>query len=382
MNLQQLEKDLGKLAPEISCREFERWMGFTKYYCRETYSRRKNSILKEYKQKYGDATYCDLCDASIQKVIVVAVQSWMFSGFEHLASRLEFEMEDEIAPDSFAWYAALAGAYLLWSGFSFQEMSDLNKSDISNNAPLLQKGDETVLVPEKMIRFLRKFKNAVYYKHGEKKYMAKHSDKLFRSYKSSKVPATMIEQYVRVLQIDPQLIWRSGAYWRKLLDQSGATTSLSDDDIGVIENNTQEYEIWKKVFYPDDSFDSNWVNGLAIGELVITEEIYQGRMRYRKEEVVSIDDQSVQTVAHVFSKNDCSAMGCAFCNMLNPYSKAIQSLFYANEDPTEGNCGVAAIVLGELYRSMLADGSGDNRVLNALQTAIFLLNKQSYEKKF
>lgn len=381
MNLRQMEKELGMAATEVPTLVFEEYFGERVHGSREYVSRLKKALLDECESKYGKGSCPQIKEAKIRRIRTYGIQRCMFSGFDDFHCALMNRMEG-YQPETLKWYLAFVGMCLLWYGFSPQEMSDLKKSDISDTAPLIRKGGNMVIANNIVMRVLRKWKTLSVYEEKENVLVCKESEYLFRSNKTQKMAAISIENHFGLVpDMNEFYVQKSGMYWRYLVSQIGATSFTSKEELERVESNLADYNLWMDTFYPNERIRAKeWTDRITVGQQIVAETM-NVRLKYRKELVTSVTDEMVTTDSHVYSKRSRCALNDPYTKMLDADSLVVQSLLVEYSNSFIENYGVSALVLSKLYRKMLADGSGDNRTLDALELAITVLNEQA-DKQF
>lgn len=382
MNLRQLERDLEMPATEVSTSLFEQWLGENIYASREYITRIRKAILQECWSKYGENSCAQLRAASVQKIRLLGVQSHFFSSFDHLDIALKNAVENQFLPDSYRWYLSFVGMYLLWYGFSFVEMSNLKKTDVSDAYPLIQKGNDTIPVNSIVIRLLRQWKTLSTYRVEDGIEICKPSNHLFRSGIKDMVSADTIEYLLsNINNISLDYVRQSGQFWRCSVSQIDGTSFISESEKALVNKSESDYKLWKKVFYPNEGHKSvNWVDTLIPGNFVVVETI-QNRLKYTKEMVVAVSNDTISTHSHVFNKSSLCDQNEPYCKMLDAQSSIVQSLLVEYGNSFGDNYGISALLLGRLYRKLLADGSGDNKMLDALELAIATLEEKEEERQ-
>ncbi len=381
MNLRQMEKELRMPATEISTLVFEQYFGENVHGSREHVSRLKKAILDECDAKYGKNSCPQIKAANVRRIRSYGIQRCMYSGFDSFHCALMNRMS-AYQPESLKWYMAVACMCLLWYGFSYQEVSNLKKTDISDVAPLIRKGDTMVVVNNIVMRLLRKWKTTSVFPENDTLLVCKDSEYLFRSNKYARVTALYLERHlnkfpsVRVLYVQ-----RSGMYWRYLVSEIGATSFISKEELEKVKSNLSEYTLWVDTFYPNEQLHAKeWADCVEVGQEIVAETM-NVRLKYRKELVTEVTDETVVTDSHIYNKTSRCALNDPYAKMLDSGSLVVQSLLVEFSNSFTANYSVSSLMLSKLYRKMLADGSGDERTLDALELAISLLNEQA-EKQY
>lgn len=381
MNLRQMEKDLEMAATEVPTLLFEQYFGEHVHGTREYVSRLKKALLVECESKYGKDSCPQIKEANIRRIRTYGIQRCMYSGFDHFHCALMNRLQ-KYSPESLNWYLAIGGMCLLWYGFSYQEMSDLKKADISDTAPLIRKGENMVVVNNIVMRIFRKWKTlSVYVEENGVVLVCKESEYLFRSHRVKKFTANSIEcDCGRVPDMNSFYVRKSGMYWRYLVSQIGATAFTSKQELESVESKLTDYNLWLDTFYPNERVHAKeWTSRVVVGQQIVVETM-NVRLKYRKELVTAVTEETVVTDAHIYSKNSRCALDDPYSRMLDADSLVVQSLLVEYSNSFVANYSVSALVLSKLYRKMLADGSGDNRTLDALEVAISVLNEQSNQQ--
>lgn len=377
MNLRQMEKDLGMPATEVPTLMFEQYFGENVHGSREHVSRLKKAILDECEAQYGKDSCPQIKAANVRRIRSYGIQRCMYATFDDFHCALANRMAD-YQPESLKWYVTVASMFLWWYGFSYQEMSNLKKADISDVSPLIRKGETMVVVNNIVMRLLRKWKTISFYTDNENVLVCKDSEYLFRSTRYPKMTVLSLERHMEdVPDMSAFYVQKSGMYWRYLVSEIGATSFISKEELEKVEANLPEYNLWLDVFYPNERVHAKeWASHVQVGQEIVAETM-NVRLKYRRELVTAVTDETVVTEKHIYNKQRRCALNDPYSKMLDPESLVVQSLLVEFSNSFVANYSVSALVLSKLYRKMLADGSGDERTLDALELAVSVLNEQA-----